>query len=70
MNDHYATINNRFDERAEVLRKAGYRYETLADMPVAVFKRNWCGKVQAVAAGTVLYADDTVWADQLRVLVG
>ena len=69
-NDHYATINTRFNERASELRKAGYKYEILPDMPVAVFKRMRCGKVQAVAAGTVMNADDMVWTDQLRVLLG
>lgn len=67
--EHYGELNERFDARAAVLREAGYVYGIIPGLPVAVFTRTRAGKLQAVASGTVLNADEIVWEDTVRLLV-
>lgn len=62
-NAHYGKLNERFEERSAELRSMGYKYQQIPGMGIAVFTRTKHGKVKTVAAGTVLNADDVVWAD-------
>lgn len=64
-NDHYRVLNERFDDRAFQLVELGYKYQIIPAMNVAVFVRNRHGKVNTIAAGTVLNADSVVWSDTL-----
>jgi hypothetical protein len=64
-NDRYGLINTRFDERASVLRKAGFKYEHVEDYGIAVFAYRELGmkKPHTIQASAVMYADDYFWGE-------
>lgn len=64
-NEYYGGLNRRFEKRANLLRKLGWKYERLEKYNCAVFVRNSYHKGRTIAAGTVMNADRRVWNDTL-----
>lgn len=62
-NEHYGRLNARFDDRCRDLYALGFRYQHVPGLNIAVFTKDRHGRVHTLAAGTVLNADDVVWAD-------
>ena len=63
-NQRYGAINRRFDKRAKLLKKLGWRYER-TDFGFAIFKRGLRHTVQAIPVSTVLFADNYIWRMEL-----
>lgn len=63
---HYRYLNERFDDRALELAKLGFKYQGVPGLNIAVFTRTRRGRVHTIAAGTVLNADEIVWADTIE----
>jgi hypothetical protein len=70
-NQFYAGQNRRFDKRAKLLRKCGFRYERIESLDIAVFTRNprLLRKQQTIAASFLLCADRRAWGDKLAELL-
>lgn len=64
-NAHYGKLNVRFDAREEQLRGLGFKYTHVPGLGIAVFVRERFTRTHAIAAGTVMNADDVVWEDTL-----
>jgi hypothetical protein len=65
-NDHYGKINHRFEERSQILRDLGFKYECVPGYELAVFAhRPGTRKAHTIAAATVSLADAVVWEDYL-----
>lgn len=71
-NEYYGGLNDRFEQRSAILRKAGFKYQRVTVVPdrtggqIAVFVRTNPGVVTVLSAGTVLNAEERAWTDQLR----
>lgn len=65
-NEHYGKLNTRFDERAAVLREMGFKYQHVPGLGIAVFVKERHCRTHALSAGSVMNADDVVWADYLE----
>ena len=59
-NQYYGGLNRRFERRAAVLRRFGFKYRCVAE-GVAVFDRARFVKVQTITAAEVMHADGRAW---------
>jgi hypothetical protein len=65
-NEHYGMLNDRFDGRANRLRKLGFVYVCIEEFNIAVFSIKRFGKTMTISAGTIMNADEVVWADTVE----
>lgn len=69
-NDYYGKLNRRFDERADVLRALGFKYERLEEYDTALFvlRDRLRRKPVSVHPSFLHHADDRAWLDRLEVI--
>jgi len=63
-NQFYGGLNRRFEQRASLLRRMGFKYIAVAD-GVAAFTRSLYFRNHCIAAATVMHADRRSWLDVL-----
>jgi hypothetical protein len=66
-NQHYGALNKRFDRRAILLRKLGWKYTELVPGVAGFVRSDWIriGRTQAIPASLVQCADNRTWWDEL-----
>jgi hypothetical protein len=64
-NQYYGGRNNRFDKRANQLRRAGWVYTRIVEYGIAVFTRKRYGRVRTIPAMVVSYANRKDWLEIL-----
>ena len=65
-NQAYYGRSRRFDRRAALLHKLGFRYTLAEGLPVGLYVRRQWGRPQAIPAAVLHYADNRAWIDVLR----
>jgi hypothetical protein len=75
-NQYYGGLNRRFDRRAELLQRLGWKYvicncdefpeRSSRTASLAVFRRTRRGMCRIIPAATVIHADRRSWIDLLR----
>ena len=63
-NQFYGGLNRRFDRRARLLHRLGYRY--MGTPFGAVFVRGAAFRVESIPAGVVMHADNRAFLDSIR----
>ncbi len=71
-NQFYSGLNRRFERRAKLLRRFGFKYRAVRlgaydrDGTIGVFtRRAWTGKAPAIQAASVIYAPARAWNEEL-----
>ena len=66
-NQYYGGLNRRFEKRASLLRRLGWKYELSELYPVALFVRRarYSQKLRAIPAAILHYADNRAWVNVL-----
>lgn len=60
-NQYYGGLNNRFDKRANKLRRAGWTYTRIVEFNLAVFTRKLYGRVRTIPAMALMHTNKTEW---------
>lgn len=63
-NQHYRGLNRRFDRRAALLSRFGFKYRQVAQ-GLAAFTRVRFGREMNIAAPVLMHADNRTWQDIL-----
>lgn len=64
-NEYWGGLNRRFDRRAKLLRRLGFKYETTEYGGVFVRAKPWRTKKEAIPAAVVSLADKRAWVEHL-----
>lgn len=70
-NQYYGGLNRRFDQRSALLRRFGFKYQSLVAIPartggtMGIFVRDRLGRVQMLPAAEVMHAERRAWRDTL-----
>jgi len=67
-NQRYGGLNNRFDKRAKLLHRLGYKYIRIEEFGMAVFVRplEYEHKRTSIIASDLHHADSDMWIDILK----
>ena len=64
--DRYRGLRNRFNRRAALLVKLGFRYQRIEEFNIAVFTRDYFPKgTRSIPAETLHHASNACWNDRL-----
>lgn len=71
-NQYYGGLNRRFERRATLLRRLGFKYQHIDGLPMACFVRpEPCRRIpRCIPASTLHHADNRAWIDTLRGALG
>lgn len=66
VNEHYRTLNVRFEERERVLLALGFKRVAITEYNLAVYTATKFTRRHTVAAATLSQADEIVWTETLE----